>query len=363
MELTISGEILRAATDWAALSLPASTMPPVLAGLVLRATGAGLTVSAYDYEVATLATATAEVVEPGAVLVPGRLLVQIARQLPAAPVTLRTDGSALLLAAAAGTYRLATLPLADYPPLPARPATIGTVDSGQWRRAIQQVTTAAGRDPTLPVLTGVCVRISGEEISLACTDRYRIAARSLAWTPVRADLDVTLLLPAGSLAAIARALPDGRPAQLGHDGALASLSCAGMVALLRPLDGTAIDLPARLPAAGERHAHLATAPLIAAIKRIALIAGRLPTVDLTFRPGEVRLAAASGEQVSATATLVAEYDGAELTMGFNARYLVDGLAALGAPTARFDFTDPARAALISGTGSGLRYLLGGLRRN
>src|SRR5436309_7648816 len=210
MKIRVERDTLADAVAWAARILPQKTQLPVLAGLRLDATGDGaLRLSGFDYEVSAEAELDVSVAEAGAVLVPGRLLADITRSLPAAPVDLNTDGSRVLLTCGSARFTLPTLPLDEYPTLPAMPEVAGTIGSDAFAAAVASVAIAAGRDDTLPVLTGIRVELDGEEVTLAATDRYRLAVRTLRWKPVDPSLQATAVFPARTLAEAAKSLTSG----------------------------------------------------------------------------------------------------------------------------------------------------------
>src|SRR5690606_32330616 len=153
------------AVTWTARSLPTRPPVPVLAGVRLEATADGtLTLSSFDYAVSTRSRVPAEVASAGAVLVSGRLLADICKWSPAKPVDVDLDGTKVILTCGASRFTLLTMPVDDYPALPAMPDTTGSIDAGVLTEAVAQVTTAASRDETLPLLTGVRVEIEGEKL-------------------------------------------------------------------------------------------------------------------------------------------------------------------------------------------------------
>ncbi len=194
MRFTVQRDALAEAVTWVARSLPTRPVVPVLAGLLLRAeredqnqpgsNGPGwLTASCFDYEVSARMRVRAEVAEPGVFLVPGRLLVEIVRSLPAQPVEFGDDPDGISVTCGEASFAVARLPSAEYPELPELPQLAGTADGGSLATAIGQVTPAASRDDTLPMLTAVNVELEGATMTLAATDRYRLAVRELGWSP------------------------------------------------------------------------------------------------------------------------------------------------------------------------------------
>src|SRR6185437_14711519 len=213
MKFTVERDALAEALTWVARALPTRPVLPVLAGLLLSATqddqpGDGfLTLSCFDYEVSARVRVRAEVAEPGTVLVPGRLLVEIVRSLPQHAVEFVDDPDGVSVTCGDAAFMLTPLPLAEYPELPELPQLAGTADGGALAAAIAQVTPAASRDDTLPMLTAVNVELDGKTMTLAATDRYRLAVRELDWNPAPGSGEygrIALLVPAKTLGDAAR---------------------------------------------------------------------------------------------------------------------------------------------------------------
>src|SRR3954467_477558 len=236
MKIRIERDPLADAVAWAARILPQKSQLPVLAGLRLDADSAGaLRLSGFDYEVSAEAELDVMVAEAGSVLVPGRLLADITRSLPGQPVEIATEGSRVQVSCGSARFTLPTLPLDEYPTLPDMPQVAGTMGSDAFAAAVSSVAVAAGRDDTLPVLTGIRVEIDGEDGPLAATDRYRLAVRTLRWQPVDPAMQATALVPARTLAEAAKSLTAGAEGTL----ALASGGTReGGVALARAGGGT-----------------------------------------------------------------------------------------------------------------------------
>src|SRR3954470_5324800 len=210
MKIRVERDLLADAVAWGARILPQKIQLPVLSGLRLDADAdGGLRLSGLDSELWASWTLDVTVAEAGAVLVAGRLLADITRSLPSQPVELATDGSRVQLTCGTARFTLPPLPLDEYPTLPSMPEVAGTIGSDAFAAAVASVAIAAGRDDTLPVLTGVRVEIDGEQVTLAATDRYRLAVRTLRWKPVDPSLQATALVPARTLAEAAKSLTSG----------------------------------------------------------------------------------------------------------------------------------------------------------
>jgi DNA polymerase-3 subunit beta len=372
VKIQVERDVLADAVAWTARALPARPTVPVLAGMRLQA-GDDLTLSSFDYDVSAQATIPVITEEEGSVLVSGRLLAEISRSLPARPVQITAEGGKAVLSCGSATFTLLTMPEEEYPALPEMPPAAGTVGSDAFASAVSQSATAAGRDDTLPALTGVRIEIEGDTLTLISTDRYRLAVRELRWTPARPDLSAAVLVPARALAETARSLTSGAEVAIalalpgeGTDGAgdgMIGFEGGGRQATTRLLGGEFPRHQALLPSHANYTAELATPLLAEAVKRVALVAERNTAVRLAFTPGQLVLEAGTGDEAQAVEVLEASFDGDdELAIAFNPQYLLDGLTAIDSDTVRISFTEAGKPALITGKPSpdgqtDYRYLL------
>jgi DNA polymerase III subunit beta len=400
MKFTVERDALAEAVSWVARSLPARAVLPVLTGLRLSAgqedqqdqrSGSGfLTLSCFDYEVSARVRVRAEVAEPGIILVPGRLLVEIVRSLPQHPVDFADDPDGISVTCGDAAFMLTPLPLGEYPDLPELPQLAGTADGGALAAAIAQVTPAASRDDTLPMLTAVNVELDGTTMTLAATDRYRLAVRDLAWSPARGIAGqgrIAFLVPARTLSEAARMMNhdaeirlvlrqagDGsaQPAGGGFGGAEAMIGFESGERRLttRLLAGEFVRYRSRFPEEFGCTADLPADAFTEAVRRVALVAERGTPVQLSFAPGRVTVGAATQGQARARETVPADFTGDEPSIAFSPQYLLDGVIAATAThpdesvsavaQVRLLFTSPAKPAVITpapGTGSDFRYLV------
>jgi DNA polymerase-3 subunit beta len=314
MELRVERDALSDAVGWTARSLPARPPMQVLLGLLLEVTDEGLEISGFDYEVSSRVRIDATAAEPGRVLVPGRLLADIVRSLPPQPVDLRLEGTRVVLTCGAARFTLPTLPVEDYPALPAMPVIAGALESDVFGAAVAQVALAAGRDDTLPVLTGVRIEIEGEQLTLAATDRYRLAVRTLPWRPATPDLSVTALVPARTLAETAKALTTGPEVVLALSAAgagegMIGFEGSGRRATSRLLEGEFPKYRSLLPSESSAVAQVQTAPFVEAVKRVSLVAARNAPVRLAFSADGVVLEAGGADDAQASEQLDCSWEG------------------------------------------------------
>jgi DNA polymerase-3 subunit beta len=387
MKFRVEHDALADAVAWVARALPSRPVVPVLSGLRLDA-AEGLTLSCFDYELSAVTHLPADIAEPGSALVPGRLLAEITRSLPGQPAEFISDGDEVTLTCGSAEFALVSLPTAEYPDLPPAPPLAGTVDGGDLAAAVAQVLPATSRDDTLPMLTGVCLDITGDVITLAATDRYRLAVRDLPWAPASPGIRAIALVPGRTLADAARVMAPGVPVSLsfappegttGHGDprpveGMISFDSGGRRLTGRLIAGEFIRYESRFPTEFGCSAEMPAATLIEAVRRVSLVADRASPVRLTFGPGTVAIEAQTEGRARAMERVTASFHGDEPAIAFNPHYLLDGITAAaaaagptkhpardeedepagpdrespaGSATVRLQFTSPARPALIT----------------
>ncbi|MFE6103055.1 DNA polymerase III subunit beta [Streptomyces laurentii] len=353
MKIRVERDVLAEAVAWVARSLPARPPAPVLAGLLLKAEDGALSFSSFDYEVSARVSVDAEVEEDGTVLVSGRLLADICRALPNRPVEISTDGVRATVVCGSSRFTLHTLPVEEYPALPEMPTATGTVPGEVFASAAAQVAIAAGRDDTLPVLTGVRIEIEGDTVTLASTDRYRFAVREFLWKPESPDASAVALVPAKTLLDTAKALTSGDTVTLALSGSgkgegLIGFEGAGRRTTTRLLEGDLPKYRTLFPTEFNSVAVIETAPFVEAVKRVALVAERNTPVRLSFEQGVLILEAGSSDDAQAVERVDAQLDGDDISIAFNPTFLLDGLSAIDSPVAQLSFTTSTKPALLSG---------------
>lgn len=354
MKFRVERDVLAEAVTWVARGLPARPPVPVLAGILLEAADDGtLTLSAFDYEVSARVTVAADVSEPGTVLVLGRLLADISRNLPDRPIDVVADANKVQVTCGASRFSLLMMPSDDYPTLPAAPEPSGSVDGHLFTQAVAQVSVAADRGDTLPILTGVRVEVEGDTMTLLATDRYRLAMRELHWNPTDTSAHHVVLIPARTLSETARSLGASGSidvalgATAGGDG-LVGFEAGRRRTTTRLLDGEYPKVASIFPTTSETDATVRTAELVEAVKRVALVAERNTPVRLRFAEGQVAIEAGTGDDAQASEAVECDLRGPEIEIAFNPHYLLDGLGVVGTEWSRISFTQASRPAVLSG---------------
>lgn len=369
MKFRVNQAALTDAVTWTARTLPQRPAIAVLAGVRIVAEDGQVTLSSFDYEVSATSHVEADVIEGGEVLVSGRLLAEICKALPDKPVDVALEGAKLLLTCGAAKFQLASMPLDTYPQLPQMPPLVGHADAQLLATAISQVARASARDDTLPLLTTIHIEFAGTRMTVMATDRYRLAVRTLEWTPADPDINVSVIVKAKTLqdmskslaaagdVAISLAAEDGSPKLIGMEQ-------AGRKMTSQLTEGDYPPVAKLFPETVESYAVVDRKQLIDALRRVALVADRSAPVHLAFSEGNLALTAGRSEDAEAAEDMPCQYRGDQLMSAFNPSYLQDGLAALSVPYVRLSYTQPAKPVVITGQeepggedSNELRYLL------
>jgi DNA polymerase-3 subunit beta len=373
MKFRVERDALADAVGWTAKALPSRPSVPVIAGVMLRVADGQLHVSSFDYEVSSQVSVEVQAEADGAALASGRLLAEITRALPAKPVEVAAVGSHLELVCGSARFTLPTMPVEDYPTLPDMPASAGTVEAGAFARAVAQVAVVAGRDDTLPLLTGVCVEIEADTMTLFATDKYRLAVRELTWRPKAPEASLTALIPARMLAETAKTLgPPGGSVTVALSRGGAGKGMIGFMGgtrrtTSRLLDG---DFPKVSNLLSDHHAstaRIATAALIEVTKRIALVAERTHPIRLLFSEDGLIVEAGGSEDARASEAMDCVYTGEPMRVAFNYTYLLEGLGLMNAPTVLLGVNDPQKPVTLTPVSEdgeiipGYRYVMMPLR--
>lgn len=367
VQFTVDRDVLSEAVSWAARSLSPRPPAPVLSGLLITAENQQVVISSFDYEVSAQLSIDAEIAHEGTVLVSGRLLNDIVKSLPHAPVTVSLEETKVILRCKSSTFTLTTMPVDEYPDLPAQPDVAGVVDGTAFARAVSQVITAAARDDTLPLLTAVKLEIEGDTITFFATDRYRLAMREITWRPTDPSISTSLQIKAKTLSEVAKSLAGAGDLALAisDDDALVGFSSGGRRTTSTLVDGDYPKIRQLFPEETPIHAVVNTAELIEAARRVSLVSERNGYIRLQFTDDDrVTLDAGVDDNASASEAVGAQLSGEPITVGFNPSYLNEGLSVFDTEYLRFSFVSAPKPAMITGQQEGegenstdFRYLL------
>jgi DNA polymerase-3 subunit beta len=318
---------------------PRQTLP-ILANVLIEAQEGGMRVAATDLEVGARVTVPATVSRPGAITLAARKLLELVRELPAQPVTLKLqeNGWVQLLCGPAA-FRLVGLPAEEYPPLETGEADGWVaVDAARLRGMLARTSYAMSQDESRPFLNGLYLAVRKGDLRLVATDGHRLA---LARASVEADVEMSGIVPRKAVLEVGRVLSGSDEATLAVRENQFFLRTPGFALASKLVEGTFPSYEQVLPKGHPRRLTVDREPLMAALRRVSVVADdRTRPIRLTVSPAALRLSASSQELGEAEEVLPAECAGEELTIGFNTRYVLDALAPMEGDRVVVDLKDP-----------------------
>jgi DNA polymerase-3 subunit beta len=350
----VNRDVFSEAVSFVVKLLPQRNPQPILAGVLIEASDAGLSLAAFDYEASARTMIEATVDEPGTILVHGRLLSEIASRLPNAPIQVAVDeDGGIVLTCGSARFTLASMPVQEYPAIPEVTGDTGVVPAEEFATAIAQVAFAASRDDVTPVLTGVQLEVSGTQLSLVATDRYRVALREIPWDGggTASDEATTALVPARTLTEVGKTFAHGGDISIAFSGSgdreIIAFTAGNKTVTSLLIKGNFPPVRRLFPEQTEHHAVLNTAELAEAVRRVSLVLDRSAPLRFTFTTDSVSMDASGTEQARATESVDSHLVGEDVTLGLNPQYLLESLGAVKSEFVRITFTSSDNANKLS----------------
>lgn len=331
------------------------TALPVLQGLLCEVSGSTLRVTGTDLDMTVRTQAEVEVIEEGRAVIPGRLLSEAVRKMPAGQVTIGVSDTDIEIQGNGPRFTLRPLTVDDFPVQEDLVAEGVEVDGDKLAEAINQVTIAASGDGARPILTGVLFETSDDGLRMVATDSYRLAKRDIAGI----GLEGTGLIPARGLRELARTI--GAPkvtAQLREREAVFSSERGTL--RLRLIDGNFPKYQSLLPETYPNQVILDKEELLDALGRVTLVAEDHIPVRLKLMDGGVEVTVSRQDVGAESEHLAGEFTGAdeEVSIAFNPRYLQDGVTAMPGDKVRIQVIDSFKPSILdTGTDGEFLYLL------
>jgi DNA polymerase-3 subunit beta len=357
LRITCSRDDLASALGIVSRALSGRSAVQVLTGILFQVHAGRMTLAATDMEVSLRISIAGDVSGDGAIVVPGRLLTDLARLLPDETVSLSYEVGEGVLTVTSGTYasRVNVYSAEDFPRLPSLELPLHTMTAPALLGTIEKVARAASRDESRPVLTGILVRFEGSTLTMAATDSYRLAVKETALGESGPELDA--IIPARALQELVRLAAGSDEVKLGvHENHV--VFGAGDVWLTsRRIDGQFPNYKQLLPESFEIEVATPRLPLVEVVKRAAVMAQRNAPLRLRFEEGELTVSAQSQDVGEARESLAIEYAGEPLEIGFNPEFLRDGLDAVAGDSVQLKLINPLRPGLLAAPDESFWYLI------
>src|SRR3954452_14104087 len=329
----------------------------VLTGIMLRAEQGRLHLAATDMEVSLRASLEADVEDEGSAVVPGKLLLEIARGLPADSVTIehRVEEGVVVVTAGTATFRLHTYAVEDFPRLPeVEGSPLSSVDGEALLDTVARVARSASRDESRPVLTGILVRLEPGHIVMAATDSYRLSVKETSVDGSLPELDA--IIPARALQELTRIAGDGE-LELGVHENHVVFGAGDAWLTTRRIDGQFPNYKQLLPETFEYEVSMPRDELLEVVRRVSVMVQRNSPLRLRFAEGELTITAQTQDVGEARESLPAPYTGEPMEIGFNAEFLRDGIESVEGDDVRLKLISPLRPAVLQTDSDDFTYLI------
>jgi DNA polymerase III subunit beta len=331
----------------------------VLSGILVRAEGDRVELAATDMELSLRLPLEAEVEGSGSVVVPGRLLVELARLLPEGDVTLeqRAEEPVLEVTSGPSTSRLHTYSAEDFPKLPdVESVQTFAVDRAAFLETVARVARAASRDESRPVLTGILVRFEGGRLVMAATDSYRLSVKETELETEGAP-ELEAIVPARALAELARIAADADELRVGVQENHVVFNAGGVWLTTRRIDGQFPNYKQLIPETFEHQVALPREEFLEVVRRTSVMAQRNSPIRLRFAEGEVTVSAQTQDVGEAKESLPVAFSGEELEIGFNPEFLRDGVESVDSDEVQLRLISSLRPGLIRAEDENFSYLI------
>jgi DNA polymerase III subunit beta len=348
-----------------AVSTRAATQ--ALSGILLSADDKGATLTATDGEMGLRAALATNASTEGSVLLPGRLLSELARSLGDESVEIeqRESERDVEIRSGGSSFHLRVLPSEDFPHLPEEGAEPLKIPAAALAETVDLVARAASRDDMRPVLTGVLVSAAGQEMTMVATDSYRLAVkRTELESSIGGELEANI--PARALRELGRLVAGGEV----EDVAVSLLpnqavfKAGGILLNTRLIDGQFPNFRQLLPESYEHDVRLPRSEFLEVARRVSQLAQRNAPLRLSFSPGELKVSASTPDVGDAEETIPAAFEGEELEIGFNPEFLRDGIESVEGDEVVLRLISPLRPGLLQPVDNeDFRYLVMPIRLN
>ena len=329
---------------------------PILANTLLTATKKGtpqLEIAATDLDLGVRGIHPADVAKAGGITVSARKLFEIVRELPEEPVSLAAHADSYLeLRCGRSRFRLAGTAAEEFPTLPSlQPGTVSRLPAAVLSDMIERTMYAASTDETRYNLNGVYFELldDGARLRMVATDGHRLAVADRPLGTDAAGLASGVILPRKALAELKRLVDeeDADEIELGVEGASALIRKGEVTLVARLVEGEFPNYRQVIPKASRHRIVVPGEVLTHAVRRVSLVSiERSKAIRLELSPGQLRISSANPDLGEAAEELDVDYQGAELAVGFNARYLLDCLAAFRSKEVEVSLEDELSPAVL-----------------
>lgn len=330
---------------------------PVLSGLHLHLEGDALSVTGSDLDLTITASLVVAGESNGSVVIPSKLLIDVVRSLEPGAVEVEVDGHDAAIRGGRSDFSIRTIAADEFPPLPEPEGEQVTIEAASFVAALKQVVPAASSDDSRPILTGVLIAATEGGVRLVATDSYRLAVRDLPGTSVLAS-GQSVLVPSRALHEVARLVDTTQELVIEIAERDAAFRVDGLRVVTRLIDGDFPNYEGLIPDKNPNRLTVSRSALLDAARRVRLMAQESTPVRLGMSGDGLELVAITQDVGEAHESVDASYNGEDLTVAFNAQFLLDGVDVADSEQVHLETIDALKPAILrAGDDENFLYLL------
>lgn len=350
MKLSINqSELLKALTIVQKGITSRSTLP-VLSGVFVQTVGDEVTFQTTDLELSIQYTTTALVEEEGSTVLPGKLIVDIVKNLPDAAVHVESNEDNAIISCESSSFSIRCLNPLDFPGFPkVDPTQTIVVPFEDFSTMAKKVCRVVSRDESRAILTGVYIEVEEKTLKMVATDSYRLAVTE---TPIETDTeDFNAVLAGGFVSDLASLPKTGEDIQLSLSENQIVVSYAGTVFVNRRIEGRFPNYKQLIPNSYETRCLVDKSALSGAVKRASLLEHTGSQVRVSVNAASQTIQLTTNQEVGSTQEIVkAEIEGADVEIGFNSHYMNEGLTAMESSEVFLEIQSPLKPGIMKGAG-------------
>jgi DNA polymerase III subunit beta len=331
--------------------ITSSPVVPILENFLFEINDGVLTITASDLQTSMITEMPVESKDKGKIAVPARILIDTLRNLPEQPVNFSVDEDTYTIEISSdnGRYKLAGENATDFPKVPTASSNFSIeMPAAILEKAISNTIIAASNDELRPSMMGVFVDLSETSTTFVATDGHRLIRYRR--VDLASDANTSIIIPKKSLNLLKSSIPtDQTMARLEFNGSNAFISFANIQMICRLIDERFPDYQNAIPVNNPNQLFIDRAELLNSLKRISIYANKTThQVRLKIAGSELQISAEDLDfSNEANERLACEYEGQDMEIGFNAKFLVEMLSNLEAKRVCMHLSAPNRAGLIT----------------
>lgn len=349
MKFSISSADLLKKIQVANGAVGSNTVVPILEDYLFTISGNSLTISATDLETSIITTVDVISDQDGSVAIPGKILFDTIKALPEQPITLEVDEdkNTIQITSSYGKYKLSGDNPDDFPTIPKPDSTESvSISAHLLLEAINKTTFATSTDELRVAMTGVFVQIDFTKITFVATDAHKLVKYT--FSGMQGDVNTSFIIPKKSLTLLKNALPQNGQVEISFNKSNAFFTFENHSLVCRLIDAQYPNYNAVIPIDNPNEMTVGRTDFLNSLRRIAIYANKTTNqVILNIDDGSLTIEAQDLDfSNEATEQLTCDYSGSAITIGFNAKFLIEMLNVLDTDDVLMQLSSPSKAGIL-----------------